>query len=307
LDLPAGFTRSFEPLYGLTRDDGGYFGGWTDKYDQRAKSFVVELLPPGAYSLSMSVGLYDTDPVARVRFDITDADVDGLVLPMRLPFTLQAKVHFPDGFKPKTAYSTLLNLEPDGTDRMIEAGQTITKEGRVTFARLHPGHYKLYLFTDDPVYLESAHFGQQDVLANGLSVDGPSTATLEVTLGRADAEIRGNVLRADKSAAAGADVKLIAQGEDAPYVIKSVEADQRGQFVLIGVPPGKYDLVALEDPIRDWEFGPSEFAQVQRWAVEVQAKGGSRIPIDLRAAAFRYTSPPCSVSTPPRPTASATR
>ena len=88
---------------------------------------------------------------------------------------------------PSTRYLVLFNLEPDGTAKMTEAGQTLTKAGEVTFGRLQTGHYKLYLFTNDPVYIKLARLGDQDVLANGLSLHGPSADVLNITLASARA------------------------------------------------------------------------------------------------------------------------
>ena len=98
---------------------------------------------------------------------------------------------------------------------------------------------------------------------------------------------------------AGADVKLLAQGEDAPYVIKSVVADGAGHFVMKAVPPGNYNLIALSEAVRDREFGTFEFDQVKRWAMPVQVRDVSVTGVLLKSTNLRYAAAACNNSLAP--------
>jgi hypothetical protein len=300
LELPVDFKNNFEVLWGLRREDGGFIGHWTDEiYDHSTNAIVIRPLPPGSYYLEIKTGIYDTDLVASKAFTIKDSDVNNLVLPMHPIFSLRANVHLPEDFHPKESYSTVLNLERDGTDRMIEGGQPITKDGGVSFSHLHQGHYRLYLFTDDAIYIKSSNFGDQDVLANGVSLDGPSPSIFEITLARAKAELKGTVSGDNGALLARADVKLIAQGDDAPYVLKSVNADDDGRFDLTGVPPGKYKLVALGEAVRDWEFGSFEFDQVKQWSKEIKVGDVAITGLELKGTNLRYPASSCSTESQP--------
>lgn len=295
IELPPDFKRNFEPLWGLRREDGQYYGQWTDEeFDHPSGTWDIRNLPPGSYNLEIQTGIYDTDLVANKSVTITDADVNDLVLPMRLRFSLRAKVHLPEGFHPSTPYSVLFKLEPDGTAELTEDGQPPAKDGEVVFNRLQPGHYRLYLFTDDPVYVRSAKLADQDVLHDGLSLHGPSNDALDIALAIANSELDGFVDGGNGIPVSGADVKLIAQGEDAPYVFRSVLADAKGHFVVKGVPPGNYNLVALKEAVRDREFGSFEFDQVEGQAAPIQVRDASVTGISLKSTNLRYASSACS-------------
>jgi hypothetical protein len=95
-------------------------------------------------------------------------------------------------------------------------------------------------------------------------------------------------------------VKLIAQGDDSPFVLKSIVADGQGRFALKGVPPGRYKLVALNEARRDWEFGSFEFDQVKRWAKEIQVEDSSLTGVKLEATTLRFPSSACSVPQVPK-------
>jgi hypothetical protein len=225
--------------------------------------------------------------------------VNALELPLKKRFSLNARVQIPEGFHASTRYSVLFNFEPDGTTKMIEAGQPINEKGEVAFNRLQPGHYKLYLFTDDPVYIKSARLGDQDALTSGLSLDGPSANVLNITLASATADVNGVVSGDGGAPLAGADVKLIAQGYDSPFVLRSAIADGKGRFALKGVPPGRYNLIALSDAIRDLEFGSFEFNQVKRWATEIRVEDDTLTDVAVEATALRY--PPSACNEPQLP------
>jgi hypothetical protein len=176
---------------------------------------------------------------------------------------------------------------------LTEDGQPLAKDGEVVFNRLQPGHYRLYLFTEDPVYIKSATFGDQNALNGGLSLRSPSDEVLDITLATSKADLGGIVFGDGGVPVAGADVKLLAQGEDAPFVIKSVVADGEGRFVLKAVPPGNYSLVALSEAVRDREFGTFEFDQVKRWAMAVQVRDVSVTGISLKSTNLRYAASAC--------------
>jgi 5-hydroxyisourate hydrolase-like protein (transthyretin family) len=297
IEIPSGFKQEFEPLWGLRRDDGAYYGQFMEEeFDHRSGEWEIRDLPSGSYNLEIQTGIYDTDLVANKSFTITEADVKNLDLSMALRFSLRAKVHVPDGFHSRTPYSVLFNLEPNGPAEMTEAGQPLAKDGTVVFNRLQPGRYKLYLFSDDPVYIQSARFADQDAVDDGLSLYGPSNEVLDINLAIARSELDGVVDGDNGTPVAGADVKLIARGDDAPYVLRSVVSDAQGHFALKGVPPGNYKLVALKEAVRDREFGAFEFDQVKGQATPIQVRDASLSGISLKSTNLRYSSSSCSLS-----------
>ena len=297
IEVPSDFKQNFEPLWGLRRDDGAYYGQFMDEeFDHRSGSWEIRDLPSGSYNLEIQTGIYDTDLVGDRSFTIADANVNNLALAMAMRFSVRARVRIPEGFHASTPYSVLFDLEPDGATEMTEAGQPLAKDGAVVFNRLQPGHYRLYLFSDDPVYIQSAKLADQDALRDGLSFHGPSNEVLEITLATARGELDGVVDGDEGSPVARADVKLIAQGQDAPYVLKSVVADGDGHFVMKGVPPGNYSLVAFREAVRDREFGAFEFDQVKRWSTPIQVRDAPLTGISLKSTNLRYPSSVCNAS-----------
>jgi hypothetical protein len=295
LILPASFKRNFEPISGLRGEYGQLLTDWEEEYDHDSRTLSVTHLAPGSYELDTATGIYPADLTARLRFMVTDKDLEGMVLTLQKPVALQVNIQLPLGFRTSTAYSLRLRLQRDGEpmDDIARSGWPITTGGQLPHPALQPGHYKLFLFTEDALYVKSARFGQQDVLAQGLTLEGTPKEALVVTLERATAEVRGNVVSNSSAPVSAADVKLISQGEDSRYFARSASTDRNGDFEFAGVPPGSYDVVALNEAVRDWEFGPDEWTTVKAFAKHVEVADSTHSTLELHATTVAYDAFQC--------------
>jgi hypothetical protein len=300
LTVPASFKRDFEPISGLRNEYGQLLTDWDDEYDHYARVLTITRLAPGSYELETYTGTNTMDLGARLRFTVRDADPKDTVLTLQAPVALRISVHLPDDFRPSTAYSSRLRLQPDweGMDGMDDSGWPIATTGELPYPALRPGHYKLFLFSEDPLYLKSARFGEQDVLTQGLTLEGTPTEALVVTMERATGDVRGNVVNASAAPVSEADVKLISQGEDSRYVFRSTSTDLNGNFDFAGVQPGSYDVVALSEAVRDWEFGPDEWATVKTFAKHVEVGDSTPTTLELHATTIANDAPQCIAARP---------
>jgi len=108
--------------------------------------------------------------------------------------------------------------------------------------------------------------------------------------------VSGTVVTSTGAPASGADVKLILRGADSHYVFRSVIADQQGTFLFSGVPPGSYDLVALTDAVRDWEFGPIEWSKTEASANRIIVGDSVLSPAKLGAVTLSYHFDGCTLA-----------
>jgi 5-hydroxyisourate hydrolase-like protein (transthyretin family) len=286
LGLPDGFKVMSGPLIGLQDSRGNFVGiHIRDDFDEKSHLLTLSSLPPGAYSLQVSTGLYKTDYEGSISFVVHSDDQQDFDLPMNLPLELSAHVQNPPEFRSSRKKLWLFDMEPDGNVQLQDAGQEPDSNGSLVFGGLYPGHLKLYLRTDDYVYLRSAQLGAQDVLAHGIELSGPEKETLKLVLARATGEVSGHVNGADGKAVSSADVKLLVQGDDIPYVFRSTPASADGSFHFAGIPPGKYQLAALTDAVRDWE--------VEEWQLDLLFDHGQEIEVaDQPVAGIKLTAVP---------------
>jgi len=288
---PAKFGRETEPLVGLYNDYGGLALLWDFSYDNRTHSFVVDGIPPGSYELGVAEGL--DRPEVRQRFVVTESDVERLVLTMQPSLNLHADVHLPEGFHPTTSYSVLLSVHRDG-ESFEEVGWPVNPKGQTLLPIRTTGHYRVSLFGKDPLYLKSAFLGGREVLDDGFYLTETSAIPLTVTLGVATGTIAGKVMRSRTEPANKADVKLIAQGVDAPFVLMSAMSDQQGRFHFAAVPPGDYEIVAIDQIVRNRAFGPLELTNVKRWSKPVNVGTVNPAGVELDLATMRYVEAGCA-------------
>jgi len=294
LSFPSGSKRDFEPLVAVRDEKGDLIRGYAFQYDHKSERFMLGRLPSGSYEVELRTGMSDTDLVARREFILRDSDIDDLLMPIQSPLQVQAFIRFPTGFSPSKPYSVRVRLERDGVPLRDESGWPITHAGEVTLPpHLAPGHYRLYLFGEDPIYLRAAGIGGRDVLTQGLLLDSDTTDMLDLRIDEANSTISGRVVRVSEIPGGAADVKLIAQGASSPYVAKSVNTDRAGRFRIEGVAPGRYNLIALDQIVRDTEFGPTEWNQVKQRAASIEVLENTTLDVELKPARLVYVRPPC--------------
>ncbi|MGO9272704.1 MAG: carboxypeptidase regulatory-like domain-containing protein [Terriglobia bacterium] len=291
LVFPSGPNHSRTPLDIVRNEYGELVHHWSEEYDSATNTFELGPFVPGSYVIEGGTGLLGSGPVARHSVEITNADIENMVLAFQPYIVLNVDVHLPYEIHHGLPLS-LLDLQLDGT-AVQEIGQPFTKSDRMTFRGLQPGRYKLFMFSDEPIYLKSARLGNQDVLRKGLTLDGPPTGPLEVEISRATGEVQGTVVTAGGEPASEADVKLIAQGDESQYVLKSVNADRDGRFQFSGVPPGKYDLLALTYPVRNAELDPFELARLHKYIKEVEVGDAAHMSVQLQVSTPDLDPSPC--------------
>src|SRR5215472_8301676 len=66
--------------FGLFGEYGQLLTGWEQEYDHGSRTLSVTRLAPGSYELDTATGIYPTDLTARMRFTVTDRNIEGMVL-----------------------------------------------------------------------------------------------------------------------------------------------------------------------------------------------------------------------------------
>jgi hypothetical protein len=114
-----------------------------------------------------------------------------------------------------------------------------------------PGPYG-FRFAPDSIpegwYVESAWSGGRDVLREGLELTG-RPAPIQVVIAEGAGRIEGTVRNADGELLPGARVVLILPSHRRGSLLRfpTATADAAGRYVLDGIPPGEYRLLALDE------------------------------------------------------------
>jgi len=128
--------------------------------------------------------------------------------------------------------------------RMLRGGMNWWRAQAGGIPNVAPGVYSLKVNTVGDWWVKSAQSGSVDLLSDDLTVvDGAQTAPIEITLRDDGAQVSGTVSPADDSSQI---TVLLVQPRGKKNFIKIVQGAMQGNFLIQGVPPGDYSLLALD-------------------------------------------------------------
>jgi len=126
--------------------------------------------------------------------------------------------------------------------------------GRFRFEGVLPGEFTLGSATSDHPLAVVATSTTGVVSAGGRITVGDQPLSLSVTVARAEVKIQG-FARAGNAPAPGAMIVLVpADPHSFPALVRRDQSDSDGSFELVGVAPGTYTVIAIEDGWKlDWQ------------------------------------------------------
>jgi hypothetical protein len=234
--------------------------------------FDIPGVAPGSYYL------YAQDATAIMPIEVGDADVDNVTLVQSPLIMINGRLTIDRGPSPTPAQAAVTPQEfqiqmtrepylvgaPDGGPRFNPAP---LENGRIGLNSVAPGDYRLFTrpFGVGPdgesltgrratgpavnSYVKSAHFGDKDVLADGVHVTGPTSDSLEIVIGLNGAEVEGTASDNGRDAAPNVVVVAVPAGNNRgrPDLYRRASTDHQGRFVMRGLAPGDYTFYAWDD------------------------------------------------------------
>ena len=207
--------------------------------------FEFKNVPAGSYILhTMPTGLGNTPYVVKATLDVGNQPITDLQVSAVVPFEIKGTITAEPGSEVKIG-SMRIVLTP--ADEIISALAMATPnaEGELTVANVIPGRHRVAIAGLPPThYVKEIRVG--DKIADGDELDiSDSSAKLAFLFGFAKGEVNGSVQDDKGEPVPGAVIGLIPTPRKA-FRVRSVRADQNGTFKLGNVPPGDYEVVALD-------------------------------------------------------------
>jgi hypothetical protein len=226
-------------------------------------NFEIKGVTPGPYLL-IATGTDDSKTLtARTAISVGDADVEALSIVIGPQQNWKGKVVL-DGDESTKLPGLGVELQPRrATASAVRA--YVDKNLEFTVPFLPQETYDLeVLNAPQDVYLEAVRVGKNDTLAGGLEAEpGAEPQEMEVVLSTRGGKVLGRAVTAADSSivATGASVLLI---PDPPlgrsHAYKLAYADQFGNFLMHGVAPGNYIVVAWFDQPPCEVYNPNDLA-----------------------------------------------
>lgn len=248
-------------------------------------SFLIDNVQPGSYHLAaMQSEMTGGRPqaVARAQVDVTDQDIEGVVLQVQPAVDIAGtvRVDAKEKEKPGTA-GMRVTLAPVEGVPMNTPTAAVGADGTFQLSGVMPDRYYLsYFGIPENCYVRAAQFGNEDVLKSGLLVSGGGK--LEIVLTTGAATVQGLVQQEEKPYAGGF-VMLVPEpfAPQAIHLRKYANSDQNGRYEFKGVAPGEYRLYAWPEP--QWPF-PTDGEALKPFedkSVKVKAREGGSEQADV--------------------------
>jgi carboxypeptidase family protein len=211
--------------------------------------FEFHGVAPGSYWLVASQIYRGRAIAGRVPVEVTSTGApENLAVTLTPSFEIDGHVELGGA----AAGVNKLNVRLQPTEGLAPGPQPASKvapDGTIRLAGVTPGLWDLVL---DPLpeglFIQSATFGDADVLRGELNVLAGSPAALRIVLGANGAQISGTVSESGQpSRATVVLAPSAAELRRAPSLYRVVSAGENGVFVFKGVRPGAYKLFAFED------------------------------------------------------------
>jgi hypothetical protein len=293
-------------------DLAGAFGGGRTTSDRG--EFYTEALTPGRYGVFAMASPRDSAEFysETLTFDITDADVTGLVVPLKRGASVSGFVQIEGVADHATAARLLSRVRING---WVETGERtslnaarapeVAADGSFRLGGLRPG--KLRIFYDDNGVAKSLSLLRIELNGTPIGDDGIRIAEgaqitgVRIRLTYGTGTIRGQTvfvggtlapgMRVVASArAAGAETGAAGGGEGT-NIWRRVETDVRGFFRLEGLPAGEYEVFVNV-------FGGNRDVVSERQRVTVA--DGAEVSVSPTIDLSKLTPPPRVVA-PPNP------
>jgi hypothetical protein len=262
-------------------------------------TFTFSQVPSGRYRLEAGNPQAPTDndvPArwARVELTVTDSDIDLADVPMRSAARVRA------GFltaglgragAPAQTSGVKVTLIPAEPGLSPTRALLPTQDGLE--AKLIPGRYFVRVGSIPPGWaIRSMTAGGQNLLDEPLELLESTDAYIAVTLTDRVTEVIGSVRDARMRSAAGATIIVFPasasnDGAWGPHRVKETRASTGGVFVVRGLPPGDYFIVAIDDAEAEGWQDPRVIKTLRALATRVSLRDQESRTLQLRLSKLR--------------------
>jgi hypothetical protein len=254
----------------------------------RDKEFEIRDVTPGTYVIWANGADGDKMLMGRAPLTVGASDVDNVDLTIEGEHPGIAILVVDGGAKPAEAVK--LRFEPrDERGKVVEA--PAGSDG-FRFSLMGSDVYDLFVTNlPNDFYLSAVRVNGADVMAFGISgVAASASRPFEVVVDSRGGRVSGRALGSDDSLWSRANVALIPDppgGRVQSY--REGAADENGLFLLRGVAPGKYILVAwLDDPPCDyWDPDGLAGCRAAGRNIDVQEAEEQNVELKMKSVAKR--------------------
>jgi hypothetical protein len=214
---------------------------------------IAGILPGSYYLLATGLEAPGMPLVGLASIDVQASSLENVIITVSPPFAIQ--VHISRGSTISTANTTpqpvTIRVEPklNGLPNALELGTRLSvRQDNFMLPIAVAADYRVTVAPPANTYVQSIRFGGQDVLRDGLHIDGATSETLEIVVSPNSGRLEGNV-SLDRQKFANATVVVVpsASLRQQTSLYQTTQTNAEGHFTFENIPPGSYKVFAWED------------------------------------------------------------
>ncbi len=162
---------------------------------------------------------------------------------------------------------------------------SLSEDGRFEMKDVSPGRYHVTM-TGGPTnfYLKAVQIGDLEFHDRTLEIGGgPVQQEMLIDLGDNGAQVSG-IVRDEKGSVSGALVVLLVEHASFPAIARAVRSSEDGTYVIYGIAPGKYKLLAFSKKYTTPSFSDETLVLDRDLTERIEVREGDRITQDLKTA-----------------------
>jgi hypothetical protein len=254
-----------------------------------SSEFEIAGVVPGSYLLIAMGSPGGGQAVTAVSpIAVQGANLDNVVITASPPFTIRGHISTVSttsntGAPPN--YVVHLDPQLPGLPNALTLGSNVpVRQDNFVIPIAVSADYRVTVGTPPNTYTQSIRFGGQDVLRDGLHIDGPTNETLEIVVAPNAGRLEGTV-SADKQKMANVTVVLMPTSSlrAQTNLFKNVQTNADGHFLFENIPPGSYKLFAWEY-VEDRAWFDAEFMRnFENGGREIVIREGAKETVEISA------------------------
>ena len=254
-------------------------------FNMETGTFKLEGLPAGSY-IVRAVAQAEGQPMRADRLVNVAANIEDLRLALAPSVSIPIVVRMESRSSSNVSTSIRLHDRPPISVRLLpadantaESSSTVQRgSSTMVLQNVDPGTYTAELMPQVPWYVQSATYGQSNLLYDDMFVASGQSYPMEIVLRDDSASLSGTIKSSDANQPS-ATVVVVPQpaGKMTPRVVRGAGSD----FNVSGLAPGEY-LVFAFDSIDGLEFSnPDVFGPYASQAAHITLTGNQRGQVSL--------------------------
>jgi len=256
------------------------------RINPKTGEFQIPGIPAGTYRLSAMAPATNDEATKEFRPPLTatqlihlNSDLTGVVLTLGRGLSAVVRVYgggaAPDGTGnvPQVMVRLISKEFPQYSPGALAPPRKEEGKAVATIDDISPGTYTVEAYPHQPGYIAAIQCGSLDLLRDELTVvQGAALPPIEVTLRNDGAQLRVAVVQNGQPAAAA----VVLYSEEYPRRSLLLQTNETGTLTQGNLPPGKYQLAAVND-VQDLDFqNPISMEKYLNHASEVTLRPGDQ-------------------------------